>query len=77
MNERTFRQLNVFLAVTCLAITAFSLISFHIGMDKNFTITPERFEFKVNTDQDYGGGTRGYVTQENDSITLHCNFKRD
>ncbi|KAB0300657.1 diguanylate cyclase [Vibrio fortis] len=77
MNERTFRQLNVFLAVTCLAITAFSLISFHIDMDKNFTVTPDRFDLKVNTDQDYGGGTRGHVTQENDSITLHCNFKRD
>nr|WP_285464635.1 GGDEF domain-containing protein [Vibrio sp. D420a] len=77
MNERTFRQLNVFLAVTCLAINAFSLFSFHIGMDKNFTITPERFEPKVNTDQDHGGGTRGHVTQENGSITLHCNFKRD
>ncbi|MDK9738067.1 GGDEF domain-containing protein [Vibrio sp. D404a] len=77
MNERIFRQLNVFLAVLCLAFTVFSLLSFHLGMDKNFTITPERFAVKINTDEDHGGGTRGYIESSEDDITLHCNFKRD
>ncbi|MEZ9439039.1 GGDEF domain-containing protein [Vibrio atlanticus] len=76
LSDNVFRQINIFLSVFCLAATLLSFISYHMIMDQNYVITPDRFPTLVNTDQEHNGGTKGVLYKSEDTIELQCDFKR-